>query len=71
MNYLEQAFAIVNILVFAKVLLTQNHLAGLFRKVSRSIRAKGRERRSKISLWAFDSRIRSLEITVSSSDSGA
>jgi len=71
LNYPEHAFAIVNSLVFAKVLLTQNRLWDIVLKLLRCVRAKPHPRSRETSLWAIDSRIRSLGIRVSSPDSGA
>jgi hypothetical protein len=71
LNYPEHAFAIVNSLVFAKVLLTQNRLWDIVLKLLRCVRAKPHPRPRETSLWASDSRIRSLGIRVSSPDSGA
>jgi hypothetical protein len=71
LNYPEHAFAIVNSLVFAKVLLTQNRLWDIVLKLSRCVRAGLPRRSRETSLWAIDSRIRSLGIRVSSPDSGA
>jgi hypothetical protein len=71
LNYPECAFAIVNCLVFAKVLLTRNRLWDIVLKLLQSIRAETHPRPRETSLWAIDSRIRSLGIRVSSSDGGA
>jgi hypothetical protein len=71
LNYPEHAFAIVNCLVFAKVLLTQNPLWDIVLKLLRCLHAKLHPRPREASLWAIDHRIRSLGITAPSSDSGA
>ena len=60
LNYPEQAFAIVNFLVFAKVLLTQNRLWGIAWKLWRSPWKEQHPGPRESSPWAIDSRIRSL-----------
>ena len=67
LNYPEHAFAIVNFLVFAKVLLTQNRLWGIVLKLWRWVCSEQRPGRRETSLWAIDSRIRSVGMRVSSS----
>ena len=67
LNYPEHAFAIVNFLVFAKVLLTQNRLWGIVLKLWRCVCSEQRPGPRETSLWAIDSRIRSLGMRVSSS----
>jgi hypothetical protein len=66
LTYPENAFAIVNSLVFGKVLLTRNCLWDVVLKLSRCVRAKPHARPSKTNLQAIDSRIRSLGIGLSS-----
>jgi hypothetical protein len=68
LNYPEHAFAIVNALVFAKVLLTQNRLWDIVLKLWRCVCSERLFRPRETSLWVTDSRIRSLGIVVSSSD---
>jgi hypothetical protein len=67
LSYPEHAFAIVNCLVFAKVLLTQNRLWNIVCKLCRWVRAKQDPGPRETSLWAIDSRNRSLGMRVSSS----
>lgn len=67
-SYPEYAFAIVNSLVFGKILLTRNCLWDIVLKLSRCVRAKLHLRRRETNLWAIDNRIRSLGIRLSSSD---
>jgi hypothetical protein len=67
LNYPEHAFAIVNSLVFAKVVLTQNRLWDIVLKLWRCVSERHPGRRE-TSLWPIDSRIRSLGMSVSSSD---
>ena len=50
LNYPEHAFAIVNFLVFAKVLLTQNRLGGIVLKLLGRIRAERHPRAREASL---------------------
>jgi hypothetical protein len=68
LNYPEHAFAIVNSLVFGKVLLTRNCLWDIVVKLSRCVRAKPHPRPRKTNFWAIDKRIRSLGIRPSSAD---
>jgi hypothetical protein len=67
LNYPEHAFAIVNFLVFAKVLLTQNPLWDIVLKPWRCICSDRHPGPRETRLWEIDSRIRSLGIRVSSS----
>jgi hypothetical protein len=67
LNYPEHAFAIVNFLVFAKVLLTRNRLWNIVLKLWRRVRSEQHPRPRETSLWAIDSRIRSPGMRVSSS----
>ena len=67
LNYPEHAFAIVNFLVFAKVLLTQNRLWEIVLKLWRCVCSVRHPGPRESSLWAIDSRIRFLGIRASSS----
>jgi hypothetical protein len=67
LNYPEHAFAIVNFLVFAKVLLTHNRLWNIVLKLWRCVRSQQHPGPRETSLWAIDSRNRSLGMRVSSS----
>jgi hypothetical protein len=60
LNYPEHAFAIINSMVFAKVLLTQNCMWDFIVKLSRHVCAKLHFGLRPTSLWALDRRIRSL-----------
>jgi hypothetical protein len=71
LDYLEHAFAIINSLVFAKVLLMRSCVWDIFLKLSRYVRAEPNPRPRETNPWAIDSRIRPLGIRVSSPDSGA
>jgi hypothetical protein len=66
LNYPENAFAIVNSLVFGKVLLTRNCLWDIVLKLSRCVRAKPHLRPRETNLRAIDSRTPSLGIGLSS-----
>jgi len=68
LNYPEHVFAIVNSLVFAKVLLTRNCLWDSVLKLSRRVRAKRHPCLSQTNLLPIDSRVCSLEIRLSSPD---
>ena len=68
LNYPEHAFAIVNSLVFAKVVLTQNRLWDIVLKLWRCVCSERHPGPRETSLWAIDSRIRSLGMSVSSPD---
>jgi hypothetical protein len=68
LNYPEHAFAIVNCLVFAKVLLTQNRLWDIVLRLLQCIAQKPHPRPRETSLWPIDSRIRSLGIRAPSTD---
>jgi len=68
LNYPEHAFAIVNSLVFGKVLLTRNCVWDIVLKLSRWVRAKPHPRPRETNLWAVDSRVRSLGIRLPSPD---
>jgi hypothetical protein len=68
LNYPEHAFAIVNSLVFGKVLLTRNCLWDIVLKLSGCVRVKLHPRARESNLWAIDNRIRSLGIGLSSPD---
>jgi hypothetical protein len=67
LNYPEHAFAIVNFLVFAKVLLTQNRLGNILVKLWRYVCSQQDPGPRETSVWAIDSRNRSLGMRVSSS----
>jgi hypothetical protein len=67
LNYPEHAFAIVNFLVFAKVLLTQNRLWNIALKLWRCVCSEQHPGPRETSPWAIDSRNRSLGMRVSSS----
>ena len=60
LNYPEHAFAIINSLVFAKVLLTRNCMWDFIVKLSRHVCAKPHLGLRPTSLWALDRRIRSV-----------
>jgi hypothetical protein len=68
LNYPEHAFAIVNSLVFAKVLLTHNRLWDIALKLWRCVCSERHSAPRETKLWAIDSRIRSLGIVVSLSE---
>jgi hypothetical protein len=70
LDYPEHAFAIINSLVFAKVLLTRNCVWDIVLKLSRYIRREVHPGPRDTNLWAIDSRIRSLGIGLSAPDSG-
>jgi hypothetical protein len=67
LNFPEHAFAIVNFLVFAKVVLTHNRLWNIVWKLWRSVRSKQHPGLRETTLWTIDSRNRSLGMRVSSS----
>jgi hypothetical protein len=67
LNYPEHAFAIVNFLVFAKVLLTQNRLWNIVWKLWRRVSSEQPTGPRETSPWATDSRSHSLGMRVSSS----
>ena len=70
LDYPEHAFAIINFLVFAKVLLTRNCAWDIVLKLSRYVRPQPHPRPRETNLWATSSLIRSLRIRLSASDSG-
>ncbi len=70
LDYPEYAFAIINSLVFAKVLLTRNCVWDIVLKLSRYVRAMPHPGPRETNLWAIDSRIRSLGIRLSAPASG-
>jgi hypothetical protein len=70
LDYPEHAFAIINFLVFAKVLLTRNCAWDIVLKLSRYVRPQPHPGPRETNLWATSSLIRSLRIRVSASDSG-
>ena len=70
LNYPECAFAIVNCLVFAKLVLTRNYAWEIVVKLSRYVRPQPHPRRRETNLWATSSLIRSLRMRLSASDSG-
>jgi len=70
LDYPEHAFAIINFLVFAKVLLTRNCAWDIVFKLSRYLRPQPHPRPRETNLWATSSLIRSLRIRLSASDSG-
>jgi hypothetical protein len=65
LNYPEHAFAIVNSLIFGKLLLTRNCLWEIVVKLSRCVRPKPRPRPRETSLWPIENQIRSLGVTPS------
>jgi hypothetical protein len=67
LGYPEHAFAIVNFLVFTKVLLTQNRLWDIVLKLWRCVFPERHPAPHETDLWAIDSRIRSLGIRVPTS----
>jgi hypothetical protein len=70
LGYPEHAFAIINFVVFAKVLLTRNCAWDIVVKLSRYLRPEPHPGPSETNLSATGSRIRSLRIRVSAPDSG-
>jgi hypothetical protein len=60
LDYPEHAFAIINSLVFAKVLLTRNWVWDIVLELSRYVRREAHPGPRETNLWAIDSRIRSL-----------
>jgi hypothetical protein len=70
LDYPEHAFAIINFLVFAKVLLTRNCAWDIVLKLSRYVRSQPHPGPRETNLWATSSLIRSLRIRLSASDSG-
>jgi hypothetical protein len=59
LGYPEHAFAIINCLVFAKVLLTRNYVWDMVWKLSRYLRPEPQPGPRKTNLWATGSWIRS------------
>jgi hypothetical protein len=70
LDYPEHAFAIINSLVFARVLLMRNFVWDIVLKLSQYLRAETKPRPRETNLWPIDSRIRSLGIKLSSPASG-
>jgi hypothetical protein len=70
LDYPEHAFAIINSLVFAKVLLMRNCVWDIVLKLSRYVRAETHPGPRETNLWAIDSRIRVLGMRLSPPASG-
>jgi hypothetical protein len=70
LDYPERAFAIINSLVFAKVLLTRNWAWDIVLKLSRYVRPDPQPGPRETNLRPIGSWIRSLRIIVSTPDSG-
>ena len=70
LDYPEHAFAIINFLVFAKVLLTRNCAWDIVFKLSRYLRPQPHPGPRETNLSATSSLIRSLRMRLSASDSG-
>lgn len=72
LGYPEHAFAIINCLVFAKVLLTRNYVWDIVLKLSRYLRPEPQPSPRETNLWASGSLswFRSLRIRLFAPDSG-
>src|ERR1700691_5763425 len=70
LGYPEHAFAIINCMVFAKVLLTRNYVWDIVFKLSRYLRPEPQPGPRETNLWATGSSFRSLRMRPPAPDGG-